>query len=566
MAIRFLVLALALVCATSNGAEERKDEKPTGQPPPEAAESAPSPLAAVDVVLRSSFKEYVGLSLDAKGTVFLTLSRGADLDATANLARETWMKASGRELREYLPHFDFVEAVATPEELHSAFARMRGVLTLEDVVSVDMDEACGCISVGVARDSAYERVAYFAGKQGISKTWIRTVITPPTIRLLDLQDRYRPTMGGVEIQFRIDANFIGICSLGLPTYSFSTGTRGFLTASHCTGGVQGKMNGTELFQGSFTAADKIGVEKLDMDLFVDTPTTPCPANRQCRFSDAAFIEYSQQNLGITGRITRPKDMCTGSTACALDVERATDDIRMVYGAQGLFVGTTVDKVGRTSGWTSGAITKTCEDVKVFDEDAMGNAVDTMITLLCQTRVSMFSDHGDSGAPVFEFHSTYGAGAFAGILWGGDGSSTSFSPIDGIQQDLGGFVFNQAGMSGTFYSSGQFYTSNVDDTLSALIERNVVPAGEIQIVLKAGANVVDRKEIVLVENPAAGSGRWTIAVDRNIRSADNGLYLYQLPGGLLEFRKSINGAMSEVSRLPIDNLPGGTRVTFTWTDD
>jgi hypothetical protein len=40
----------------------------------------------------------------------------------------------------------------------------------------------------------------------------------------------------------------------------------------------------------------------------------------------------------------------------------------------------------------------------------------------------------------------------------------------------------------------------------------------------------------------------------------------LPGGVLEFRKSINGVMTEVSRLPLDHLAGGTRVTFRWTGD
>ena len=81
-----------------------------------------------------------------------------------------------------------------------------------------------------------------------------------------------------------------------------------------------------------------------------------------------------------------------------------------------------------------------------------------------------------------------------------------------------------------------------------------------------SGISDRKEIVLVEGASIGTGRWTIAVQGAPTLDRNGLYTYQLPGGRLEFRKSINGVMTEVSRLPLDHLPGGTRVTFRWTAD
>ena len=100
----------------------------------------------------------------------------------------------------------------------------------------------------------------------------------------------------------------------------------------------------------------------------------------------------------------------------------------------------------------------------------------------------------------------------------------------------------------------------------MVERNVVPSGEVEFVIMSTANIFQRKEIVLVEGPAVGTGRWTIATDGNIHRDANGLYLYQLPGGLLEFRKRIGNGMSEVTRIPIDRIPGGTRLTFTWLAD
>jgi hypothetical protein len=560
--MRAAVIAAVLSISPAFAAKDAEPGKE--QPPPEVVSPEPTALGAVDAALRERFKEYVGLSVAKEGSVYLTLSKGANLNAAGSLAQEAWIKTAGKERSKDLPAFEFVTAVATRDELNEAFVKMRDVLSLKDVATLDMNEACGCIQVGVIRDSAFERVASFAGKRGIFKDWIRTVLTPPTFRFLNLRDKYRPTMGGVEIQTPLPNNFVGLCTMGLPTFSFATGTAGFLTASHCTEGDQGKMNGTKFFQGSTAASNRIGVEKLDLDLFTSATNSACPMGRICRFSDAAFVEFTQQDLGITGRLKRPKDRCTAS--CGLTVVRPTDDLRMAYGISGLFTGDVIDKIGRTTGWTNGAITNTCENVNVSDVDSAGNPVDTGITLLCQIRADLISAGGDSGAPIFVNHATYEAGEFAGILWGGNATTTSFSPINAIDAELGSFVYNQAGMSGTFYSSGLFYTSNIDDQMDVLIQPNAVPANEIEIVLCNVSGISDRKEIVLVEGASIGTGRWTIAVQGAPTLDRNGLYTYQLPGGRLEFRKSINGVMTEVSRLPLDHLPGGTRVTFRWTAD
>src|SRR5207249_3050971 len=201
---------------------------------------------------------------------------------------------------------------------------------------------------------------------------VKTMLTPRIRRVLDLQDEFRPTMGGLQIQFKPGSSLVASCSLGLPTWSFNRGKYGFLTASHCTEGKQGEMKGTWFAQrgGRWFWGDKIGVETLDLALFDTNASSRCPAGRQCRFSDTAFADYDQETLGITGRIARPSTVCTtAGTSCALAVARSTDDIRMVAGIAGLMAGDLVDKVGRTSGWTRGAITNTCADINVVDTDA-----------------------------------------------------------------------------------------------------------------------------------------------------------------------------------------------------
>jgi hypothetical protein len=532
-----------------------------------------APAAAVDAALRDGIKGYVGLSTNPKSGVRITLFDAANSDAAVKVARKAWTKAVHQDGRG-LPRFSIVEAAAGPEDLNTAFAKMRDVLTLPNVVFLDLDEACGCITVGVAIAAAAAGVASFALAHGVSQSVAKTVVVPRIKRLLDLQDEFRPTMGGMQIQFKPASNLVGNCSLGLPTWSFKRGTYGFLTASHCTEGTQGEMKGTPFSQrgGRIFWGDKIGEETLDLALFDTKTNSLCPAGRQCRFSDSAFADYDQDTLGITGRITRPSTVCsTAGMSCPLTVARSTDDIRMVAGISGLMTGDLVDKIGRTSGWTRGAITNTCAKANVSDIDAAGKPVDTGITMLCQYRANAFSLEGDSGSPVFQFSPTTGNGMFAGILWGGSGTGAAatmvFSTITGIQQELGSFVYNQYGVASPFRTSGRFRTSNIDDELEVNVDDNAVPAGEVEFVLNAGPNTHRAtKQIVLAEGPTVGTGRWTLQVTNPGDTSRNGLYLYQLPGGRLEFRKQIGNGIEEVSRVAIDLIPGGTRVTFNWIKD
>jgi hypothetical protein len=560
-----IAITLAACLAASAGAAEKKDEKASEQPPPEVVKPVESPIAATDAALRSSFKEYVGLSSSAEKGVYLTFAKGANLDAAANLAREVWTKTEGDGGRK-LPNFEFIEAMATPEELKEARQKMRDVLTIKDVVFLDLDESCGCIVIGAASKEATPRIASFIKEHGIYSRWVKIVETPKYRFTADLTDRFRPTMGGQQI--RTVGNS---CTLGLPVYSWQMHTDGILTASHCTQGPQGQLWATAFLQGP-GSQDFIADESLDLPLFNNALHPDCPDRRICRFSDVVFANYAG-NLGIRGRISRPTNLCvTPGASCPLTVDRPTDDIRIALATIGIFTGTLVDKIGMRSGWTRGPVTNTCTDVNVVEVDSAGIEHETDITMLCQTLVATVALPGDSGAPVFEYYTGYDAGNFAGILWGASTNSQSavYSPIDGIERDLGTFTYNQVGLNASFYSDGEFYTSNLDDRLSVKVEHGVVPADQIEVVLVAAPGISARKEIVLEEGWNGSAGRWTIWTSGTVTTARNGLYLYQLPGGYMEFRKRIgnnnNNGMEDVSRVPIDHLAGGTRLTFTWMAD
>ena len=222
-----IAIALITCLASSAGAVEKKDEKASEQPPPEVVKPAQTAIAATDASLRSSFKEYVGLSTHVEKGVYLTFSKGANLEAAANLARDVWTKYSGKDGGGKLPNFEFVEALATPEELKEARLKMRDVLAIKDVVFLDLDESCGCIVVGAVTKEVTSRIASFIKERGINSHWVKIIETPKYRFTADLTDKFRPTMGGQQI--RTIANS---CTLGLPVYSWQMHTDGILTASH----------------------------------------------------------------------------------------------------------------------------------------------------------------------------------------------------------------------------------------------------------------------------------------------------------------------------------------------
>ena len=92
----------------------------------------------------------------------------------------------------------------------------------------------------------------------------------------------------------------------------------------------------------------------------------------------------------------------------------------------------VNKVGRTTGWGQGNVTRTCTNTGVSGSN---------IVLLCQTwvenRNAVIVQGGDSGAPVFRIDGGTNV-TLLGNLWGGNSSGTQFvySPLSGIEGELG----------------------------------------------------------------------------------------------------------------------------------
>ncbi len=138
---------------------------------------------------------------------------------------------------------------------------------------------------------------------------------------------------------------------------------------------------------------------------------PCPGGRRCRYGDTAFVRFDEGVRGQRGLIARPAFF------------GPTDALASPYTVRGSIpfglCGWGAAKVGRTTGFSSGEIIDSCEDVQVRDSN---------FTMLCQDRVDADSAKGDSGSPVFT--APGGGDAFLlGSLWGGnDDGEFSYSPV------------------------------------------------------------------------------------------------------------------------------------------
>jgi hypothetical protein len=284
------------------------------------------------------------------------------------------------------------------------------VLGVAGSVFVDADESSNRVLIGVERGAA-AKIRGVVERLGIPAGAVIVRETEPIRFAATLRDRIRPIVGGLQI------NFPGfLCTLGFN--AIHNGQSSFITNSHCTD-TQGGVDDTPYWQ-PLESVDpvQIGTEVDDPEYVRGTGANGCPRGRRCRFSDASRAAYAPGidfTLGTLAQTTGPNN---GS----IDISGSFDIV-----AEGsASVGQTVNKVGRTTGWTQGAVTNTCVNTGVLGSN---------ILQFCQTFVSAGVGAGDSGSPVF-IEARRGV-TLVGILWGGSGSTSFvYSPISNIEQELG----------------------------------------------------------------------------------------------------------------------------------
>ena len=311
-------------------------------------------------------------------------------------------------------------------------------LSLSGVVMTDMDESKNRLRIGIDRPEHRHKVEEALKNEGVP---LDAVIIEHTDRTYLMQRREqsqevtRPITGGLRIESE-DSQF---CTLGFSATVEEDDSRGFITASHCTG-IRAKKSATRFFQDGIKGRNRyIGSEQNKPHYFTASsqPNHRCqPAARRCRYSDSVFVQYAQNAPVAYGRIARPTN-----TSGSIAIDTANPVFWITDTGSIAIVGQRLHKVGSSTGWTFGRVSQTCIDVPAF----YLNDSDAHMTLLCQKRIAATTDPkllvgpGDSGAPVFAWRNQQVSQVdLFGIAWGGnaDGSQLTFSPLRSIEAELG----------------------------------------------------------------------------------------------------------------------------------
>ena len=291
-------------------------------------------------------------------------------------------------------------------------------LDVAGAVFVDNDETTNRILIGVDNMGAAGQVRAAAARAGVPAGAIEVRQVAPVVPVASLQNVVdRPVRAGVQI------NFPGyLCSLG---FNANSGTqRTFITASHCTT-KQGGVENTPYYQPLQSVNGTVIATEVADPVYVKGGPG-CPKGKNCRYSDASRANYANAANQALGQIARTSAANNNSLEITGTFTIGSDDCSTTGGC--LPVGTVVNKVGRTTGWTSGPITNTCVNTGVQG---------TRFVQLCQTFVSAGVAGGDSGSDVFQGTGT--SVKLVGILWGGAGSSFVFSPFGNVVRELGALV-------------------------------------------------------------------------------------------------------------------------------
>lgn len=353
-----------------------------------------------------------GFYLDATGAPTVHLTRGADRGnaerALAGYLASRGLGAAALQVREGRYGWQQLERwqdAATMAAFESAGA-----------VFVDNDETVNRIRIGVADLNAMGQVRSAIARSGLPDEAVIIEQAEPIVLVASLQNVVdRPVRAGVQIHF---GQYV--CSVG---FNATDGTqKSFVTASHCTN-KQGGVESTAYYQPlQSSSGGQIATEVEDPKYVRNGPG--CPRGRLCRYSDAARAVYLNSANQALGSIAKTSGANNGSLEITGTLSIGSNDCATLGGC--IPAGQTVNKIGRTTGWTSGNVTNTCVNTGVSGSN---------IVQLCQSFVSASVAGGDSGSDVFSGTSNV---KLAGILWGGSSSGTQFvySPFANVTKELG----------------------------------------------------------------------------------------------------------------------------------
>jgi hypothetical protein len=245
---------------------------------------------------------------------------------------------------------------------------------------------------------------------------------------------FRPVPGGVvTFSKAVSGPDTSGCTLTAMGTLTSSAQNGFVTAAHCATPV-GQDQNWAFYQYDYNIpAEWMGTESVDPA----ASGIACYLGFSCRKSDAVWVSREAQTAH-KGQIAQTlswygtSNCC--SSGCAACIINNQSPRFHIYGSANPIEGAQVEKVGVTSGWTTGTISDTCDD---------RISTGTGIIFTCQSDSNYLGEQGDSGAPVFYWWWSYGVstvqlvGVHSGWdqdVWGN--TYRVFSPWSSVVQEIG----------------------------------------------------------------------------------------------------------------------------------
>lgn len=395
-------LLVVVACADSSNPAEPESGMLASR-----GQGPPSELPSADE-LASRVPGFGGFYLDANGAPTVHLTRGSDRGnaeralagylASQGLAASALQVQEGRYGWQQLERWQEAATVAAFEAAATA-------------VFVDNDETVNRIRIGVEDLNGMGLVRAAIARSGLPDDAVIIQRAEPIALVATLQNVVtRPVQAGVQI------NFPGyVCSVGFN--ATSGGQNSMITASHCTN-TQGGVEDTPYWQPLQSSQPTQVAREVDDPVYLKNGPG-CPKGRSCRRSDAARAVYINGVSGAVGLIAKTNGL--GSLEVNGSFTITSDDAN-----NSTPVGATVNKVGRTTGWTAGTMTNKCVNTGVQG---------SRIVQLCQNFVTAGVAGGDSGSDVFTITSGTSV-KLLGVLWGGGGGQFVFSPLQNVIQELG----------------------------------------------------------------------------------------------------------------------------------
>lgn len=361
--------------------------------PPSAATPGPTLRDEFTAMARRVPGGFGGVYFDDDGVLTILLTDPSLQDeARASLAAEPFIQARANAAG--AGAFDIqsakiAEAAYAHDDLDAWLdgilrsLRDAGVTATKSGVSVHRNR----IVVGVGREAQRNQVEDAMDEADVPGDAVIVEVVGPVRPLQSVHDRIRPVPGGVQIQYSGSAN----CTLGPNMVREPQGhdpEPGYVVASHCSNHPFVSFEEwwdptTHYFQPTDNndQSHHIGNKTRDPPLFdcVEDPDG-------CRNSDAALGLYPGYASGELGYIARPASR--NDDTYALDPTDPRFEITGVF--HWSLDGETLEKVGRTTGWSGGKVIDGC-----FTFDA------TSYSIRCAMSVDARAGTGDSGSPVFK---------------------------------------------------------------------------------------------------------------------------------------------------------------------